>query len=106
MMDLSIGSFGTINNDIDQAEIMIAEFENEVNQAISGLVKQNEELENYAGSCLTPYEQNDFTINMGEIIFEYTTGGDGYGFSGSIKDLDKLLDDLKKLIQYGTIHDE
>ena len=46
------------------------------------------------------------TKYMGEIIFEYTTGGDGYGFSGSIKDLDKLLDDLKKLIQYGTIHDE
>ena len=50
-------------------------------------------------------EEGD-TKYMGEIIFEYTAGGDGYGFSGSIKDLDKLLDDLKKLIQYGTIHEE
>lgn len=46
------------------------------------------------------------TKYMGEVIFEYSAGGDGYGFSGSIKDLDKLFDDLKKLIQYGTIHDE
>jgi len=33
-----------------------------------------------------------------EVIFEYTSGGDGYGFSGSFDDLTNLLDAIKELL--------
>ena len=36
-MNLSLGTFGSIDNQINQAENMIAEFEQELNQALNNL---------------------------------------------------------------------
>lgn len=33
-----------------------------------------------------------------KVIFEYTCGGDGYGYSGSFNDLTELLADIKSLV--------
>jgi len=33
-----------------------------------------------------------------KVIFEFTCGGDGYGYSGSFNDLTELLADIKSLV--------
>ena len=55
-----------------------------------------------------PYERRvkGNTKYRGVIIFEFSSGGDGYDYSGSFNDLTGLLDDIKKLIQYGSIYEE
>jgi hypothetical protein len=55
-----------------------------------------------------PYERRveGNTKYRGIILFEFSSGGDGYDYSGSFNDLTELLDDIKKLIQYGSIYEE
>jgi hypothetical protein len=55
-----------------------------------------------------PYERRveGNTKYRGIIIFEFSSGGDGYDYSGSFNDLTELFDDIKKLIQSGSIYEE
>ena len=43
-----------------------------------------------------PEGENSFDY---EVIFEFSCGGDGYGFSGSFNNLTGLLDGIKELLK-------
>lgn len=55
-------------------------------------------------SVSDPYSEYGYTLEgestyKGKTIFEFSAGGDGYGYGGSLFDLNELLNDLKNLIQ-------
>lgn len=47
------------------------------------------------------YERRTEGVNKynSKVIFEFSCGGDGYGFSGSFNDLTELLNDIKELLK-------
>lgn len=47
------------------------------------------------------YERRTEGVNKynSKVIFEFSCGGDGYGFSGSFNDLTELLNDIKELLE-------
>lgn len=91
-----------------------------IEELVENILEASGKSEQEAGSVATKFVEDNMTNNQanipneysdygfdvegenlykGKTIFEFTAGGDGYGYGGTLSNLNELLNDLKKLSQ-------